>query len=922
MRRFALWLLLAPLVVACSKDEIGTVQGVISADPASLSFGELFVGSSDFETVTLSNAGRSPAQLTVASIPDGYEVRPAEFTVPGASTVEVKVYFAPSKVGQAKGEIALRVVGGKNDSVSIAVDGEGVENVLEYETVSFGLVEVGKTVTKTLPLRSLVDFHISAQLSVVGGSGADVYSVERESLELDAGASDELTITFKPNRRGILNSFLEVRHCQGCAVTRIGLEGSGGVDALDAQPVDFHTRTPGSESQLPLALHNVGDFPISIDHLDLGDSDPAFSILDARALEIAPGETASYVVVFRADDAQGAREGTIRFVDPAGGVRPEIVPLRGIVGGIQIVSSPEGIDFGRQPIGVKAHKTFQLLNIGEKKVVYVVDPYVDGGPGFSLSPVEAPIAAGKPGAGGWKIDADATPITFEVDFTADEEGEWYGSLTFLILNADGTPSVEQPEVKVLLAARSIQPQPCSLQINPEMVRYGAVRAGRIYKKDIVVTNVGTDECFIWDVGFDEPTGRGYFSLETSFDETTYVVPPGETLSARVMYAPKRTQNSVDQAFFSFTQPGNQHQVSVSGQAVGFNLLVDPNPIALGTARLNERIFKDFSISNMGSSPVAIDSLAVASGKNAPYFGLEVDGGPPVIPGNGVTQPGSLSTWFKPSEPGTKASQVEIRVNGVIEPVLVDIRANGSEEECDDSCAPVAICPAPDSVTVNTKIRLQGNGTVPGDRTPQCKWTVVQAPRGSRAQPGPGCKPDFTPDIVGVYELELKVSDPYDTDNWDTCQTQVTATVGGGLWVETYWDHAGDIDLHLLNADLADPWQQPSWWSNADCFYGGKNRPWDPGIPGADANLDVDDIPGTGPENIRINNMAPHLYAVGLHNFNNSRLPVEVTTNVYCGGSQVQSITTVFEARKDFFILGLIDDQCAWTPDRTKWSNFH
>src|SRR5690606_32762426 len=127
MRRIALWVFLAPLLAACSDDKIGVVQGLVSADPAKLSFGKVFVVSSTFETVTLTNAGRTEVRVSVSDLPAGFEVKPAEIVVAGASTETVNVHFSPSVLGEVKGEVVLGVIGAENDSIAIAVEGEAVE---------------------------------------------------------------------------------------------------------------------------------------------------------------------------------------------------------------------------------------------------------------------------------------------------------------------------------------------------------------------------------------------------------------------------------------------------------------------------------------------------------------------------------------------------------------------------------------------------------------------------------------------------------------------------------------------------------------------------------------------------------------------------------------------------------------------------
>ena len=170
------------------------------------------------------------------------------------------------------------------------------------------------------------------------------------------------------------------------------------------------------------------------------------------------------------------------------------------------------------------------------------------------------------------------------------------------------------------------------------------------------------------------------------------------------------------------------------------------------------------------------------------------------------------------------------------------------------------------------------------------WTLYSAPAGatSTMPGGTANRRGFTPDVAGEYVGELIVTDN-DGLVSEPCYTTLVATAGDGLWVETFWTYSGDdMDLHLLDDGGILTTSSDCYF--AICTWGGLN--WGSSGAADDPILDLDDIPGTGPENINIDSPARGTYTVYVHDYPGSSYigRNDVTVNVYLAGRLVWTDT--------------------------------
>lgn len=175
-----------------------------------------------------------------------------------------------------------------------------------------------------------------------------------------------------------------------------------------------------------------------------------------------------------------------------------------------------------------------------------------------------------------------------------------------------------------------------------------------------------------------------------------------------------------------------------------------------------------------------------------------------------------------------------------------------------------------------------------------EWALVAAPDGNGAalSTRTGPQTNLTPQLAGTYIVELNVINELGLRSEEPCTIALEATPDEDLWVELFWSHSGeDMDLHLLRPGGSLETEGDCYYANCagGGFFGGVD--WGTqGVVEDDPVLDLDDIPGVGPENINLEDPQAGDFTVVVHDYpGSSRMDAtNVTINVYLGGEQVFS----------------------------------
>ena len=232
-----------------------------------------------------------------------------------------------------------------------------------------------------------------------------------------------------------------------------------------------------------------------------------------------------------------------------------------------------------------------------------------------------------------------------------------------------------------------------------------------------------------------------------------------------------------------------------------------------------------------------------------------------------------------------ACQIENKIHSHTPPLV------GGECQLDDLVEserfkPVAVCQS----SINTLAPLRESADLYGSESydpngfelVEYSWSLVEQPNGSGADlfSSEANKYGFTPDLAGTYTFELVVTNDRCVQS-DPCQVQVTAIPLEHLWIELSWEKpADDLDLHLIKGNAAFESEGDCYYGNCVSDYGFSMLDWGrTGSTDDDPFLDLDDIEGTGPENINILEPAQGSYTVVVHDYPGSDYPAENTASV-------------------------------------------
>ena len=391
----------------------------------------------------------------------------------------------------------------------------------------------------------------------------------------------------------------------------------------------------------------------------------------------------------------------------------------------------------------------------------------------------------------------------------------------------------------------------SLVVEPNELNFGIIEPTDSVTESVTITNKGGIALEIFDVAIEG------MSFTAASSAPIGLVQPDESVTMSITYSPLNLDDNGWLTISSDDPLNPETYVPLMGQGAIPLLVIEPNPLDIGWADIDEIVTDGFTLRNDGAADLTVsqallvgDEFDLADTSFLPVtltpgeeFELPVDYGPRVYGEHFGT------LWVQSDTPaGTSQASVE----GACAP----------KPQAVCSVDPAEIAPHYETATWIGEDSFDPSG---GEIT-EYEWTLVTRPEGSTSyisNGGPN-RPNFSPDLAGTYVGQLVVYNEWGRAS-DPCEATLEAIPRESLWVELYWEHdSDDMDLHIVRPN-------GSLETDGDCYYwncvSGGWLDWGViGFADDDPSLDIDDITGTGPENTNILFPENGVFEIWVHDF--------------------------------------------------------
>ena len=627
-------------------------SGQLTSNPSAVNYGSMQVGSSQMQSLTLTNAGGSKLTITQAISSLGV------FTLSGLSypvtlnagqSASCKISFNPQSAVTSSGSIAITFHNrhyNNSYTMTVPVSGTGVNSgQLTSTPTSLGLgnVTTGSSGSLTETLTNSGGTSITISAASASGSGFSLNGLTLPTT-LTAGQSVSFSVKFSPTASGSVTGNLAVTSNAANSALNVPLTGTGVAPGqLTSTPASLSlgSVTNGATGSTTETLTNSGGTSVAISAASATGSGFSLSGLTLPTT-LTAGQSVSFSVMF-SPNASGNVTGNLAITSNAANSALN-VPLSGtgITPG-QLTSTPTSLGFGSVTTGSSGSLTESLTNSGGTSVT--ISAASASGSGFSLSGLTLPttLTAGQ-------------SVSFSMKFSPTASGSVMGNLAV-------TSNAANSALNVPLTGTGTAPG--LVTSTPASLGFGSVATGNSASLTETLTNSGGSALTISQIA---PSGTGF-----AFSGITLPLTLGAAQSATftVSFTPQSVGSTTGSLLITSNASDPALSVALTGSGTGTTagqLAVAPSSINFGSVTIGTTQNQMGTLSAT-SAPVTVSSLGV-SGSQFSVSGISF----PVTIAAGSSV--SFQVTFTPQTSGASSANATFISNASNSPAMESLTGSG------------------------------------------------------------------------------------------------------------------------------------------------------------------------------------------------------------------------------------------------------
>ena len=431
------------------------------------------------------------------------------------------------------------------------------------------------------------------------------------------------------------------------------------------------------------------------------------------------------------------------------------------------------------------------------------------------------------------------------------------------------------------------------------------RDDELRTRTLSVSNVGRGPLSVESISLE--VGRAY---EVEPVVLPLVIEPGEQASLQITLEPSQSASGDEDVLVILSDDPDEPRVEVKLEASASVeqpcILIEPAVVDFGVVPLGAQASAELQVRNCspdepltfkilrGTGPLPPGPIPVdLTGRVDEFITLEPGDAPEVF-----------EAFYVPRVPGELKREYAVEVRGARQQTLTLVgRAVEPPPRCVDTQIAVGGSAVQGRVVARPLDSIELSGALStsseGVEVERYEWTLVSSPADSTSGlEARGDQRALYLDLAGEYVVELKAWDAQGNPSCAPKRVSIQAVPNEYVHVQLVWDTPGDadqtdnigadVDIHLARAQ--DPWN-----STTSCNWQSLSPDWGVAFdPLDDPSLDIDDIDGSGPENINLNVVDPNAtYRIGVHSFDAAGFgSSDVTVRLYIGGQLVQELGRV------------------------------